>query len=382
MNLEEQRKQIDKIDDEIVKLFKERMDVSSRIAEYKKENGLKIKDPAREKSKIFQVTSKSRDDLKSYTAFLFGDLMELSSTYQNRLIGGKTKLTNEVFEAIKNTSNIFPKSPIVACQGLEGSYSTLAAEKIFFSPMIMYFNNFEGVFLAIENGLAQYGVVPVENSTAGSVNQVYDLMISHDFKIIRSTRLKVDHNLLGKPGTKLNEIKEIYSHPQAILQCSGFLSTLDKNVKVIPYPNTATAAQMVSLSEGNLKAAISSKNAALTYGLDVLAPSIQNQGNNYTRFICISKNLEIYPGADKTSIMLTTPHRPGSLYHVLGKFYELGLNLLKLESRPLPDRDFEFMFYFDVKSSIYSDEFIRMIEELSEMSDEFRYLGSYLEVVD
>ena len=139
---------------------------------------------------------------------------------------------------------------------------------------------------------------------------------------------------------------------------------------------------MVAESDSGACAAISSRSCAELYGLDILSPSIQDKGNNYTRFICISKNLEIYPGADKTSIMLTTPHRPGSLYNVLGKFYELDINLLKLESRPLPDRDFEFMFYFDVKTSIYSEEFIQMIDELSQISDEFRYLGSYSEVIE
>ncbi len=382
MNLDGLRLEIDGIDNEIIKLFQERMDISSQIAKYKKDNNLKIKDPARERAKLADVAAKSRDDMQSYTCFLFGQLFELSRTYQNRLLSDGTELARQVKSSIENTPQVFPKSPMVACQGVEGAYSQLACGKMFQTPMIMYFNNFEGVFSAIDNGLCQYGVIPIENSTAGSVNQVYDLMYRHDFKIIRSARLKVDHNLLVKPGTKMEDIREIYSHQQALSQCSAFLAGLPENVKVIPHPNTAEAAKMVAESDSGACAAISSRSCAELYGLDILSPSIQDKGNNYTRFICISKNLEIYPGADKTSIMLTTPHRPGSLYNVLGKFYELGINLLKLESRPLPDRDFEFMFYFDVKTSIYSEEFIQMIDELSQISDEFRYLGSYSEVIE
>lgn len=382
MNLNELRSEIDTVDEDIVRLFEKRMDISSEISKYKKEHNLKIKDPVREKRVMAQVAKNSREDLETYTTFLFGQILEMSRTYQSRLTKSGTKLASEVQDAILNTPKVFPKTATVACQGTEGAYSQLAGERIFSNPMIMYFNNFEGVFSAIENGLCDYGVVPVENSTAGSVNQVYDLMYDHYFKIVRSARLKVDHNLLCKPGTKLEDIREIYSHPQALAQCSKFISSLPASIRTIPCSNTAEAAKIVSESAGHEKTAISSRSSAETYDLDILFPSVQNQGNNYTRFICISKNLEIYPGADKTSLMLTTMHRPGSLYNVLGKFYELGLNLLKLESRPLPDRDFEFLFYFDVKSSIYSEEFIRMIDEVSSISEEFRYLGSYTEVIE
>jgi chorismate mutase/prephenate dehydratase len=244
----------------------------------------------------------------------------------------------------------------------------------------MYFKNFEGVFSAIEQGMCQYGILPIENSTAGSVNKVYDLMIRHNFSIVRTFRLKVDHNLLVNPGTKLSDIKEIYSHQQAISQCGSFLSTL-KDVNVIPVDNTAVASEMVSKSGRKDVAAISSRSCAPLYGLTCIASSIQDAGNNHTRFICISKNLEIYPGADKTSIMMVLPHRPGSLYRVMARLYTLGINVTKLESRPLPDRDFEFMFYFDLETSIYSREFVQLMCELDELCEEFKYLGSYCEVV-
>ena len=220
----------------------------------------------------------------------------------------------------------------------------LLAKRSSKTPFIMYFKNFEGVFTAIEQGLCQYGILPIENSTAGSVKKVYDLMIHHKFSIVRTFRLKIDHNLLANPGADLTTIKEIYSHEQAINQCSGFLAQLP-GVKVIPVENTAVAAEMVASSGRTDVAAISSRSCMELYGLVSLATSIQDEGNNRTRFICISKNLEIYPGSDKTSIMMILNHRPGALYRVLARLYALGINVTTLESRPLPDRDFEFMFY-------------------------------------
>ena len=244
----------------------------------------------------------------------------------------------------------------------------------------MYFKNFEGVFSAIDQGLCQYGILPLENSSAGSVNKVYDLMSKHNFSIVRTFRLKIDHNLLANPGAALENIKEVYSHEQAISQCGEFLHQ-HPGIKVIPVENTALAADMVAKSGRTNIAALSSRSCAELYGLQCLAASIQDKGNNRTRFICISKNLEIYPGSDKTSIMMVLPHRPGSLYKVMARLFVLGINVTKLESRPIPDRDFEFMFYFDLDTSIYSEEFIQLMCELDDLCEEFKYLGSYSEVV-
>ena len=205
-------------------------------------------------------------------------------------------------------------------------------------------------------------------------------MIHHNFSIVRTFRMKIDHNLIAKPGTKLSEIKEIYSHEQAINQCSDFLKKLP-GVKVIPVENTAVAASIVAQSDRMDVAAIASQACEELYGLKSLADSIQDEGNNRTRFICISKNLEIYPGSDKTSIMMILPHKPGALYRVLARMYTLGINVVKLESRPIPERDFEFMFYFDLETSIYSEEFVQLMCELDNLCEEFKYLGSYTEVV-
>ena len=380
MDLNELRTEIDQIDDELVRLFAARMDVAAKIADYKKEHNLPILAPVREREKLQDVAEKAGPEMANYTRVLYSMLFELSRSYQSKRNETASPLYQQITHAIENTPNLFPQAPIVACQGVEGAFSQIACEKIFKNPFIMYFRNFDAVFSAIEQGMCQYGVLPLENSTAGSVKKVYDLMIKHNFSIVRTFRLKVDHNLLANKGAKLSDIKEVYSHEQAINQCSEFLHNLH-GVTVIPVANTAVAAEMVAKSGRTDVAAISSHVCEELYGLKCLAPSIQDEGNNRTRFICISKNLEIYPGADKTSIMMILPHKPGALYKVLARMYVLGINVIKLESRPLPDKDFEFMFYFDLETSIYSEEFVQLMCELDDLCEEFKYLGSYCEVV-
>ena len=380
MELKNLRNEIDKIDDELVKLFCQRMELSAQIADYKKQNRLPIYVPARERAKMQDVAEKAGPDMANYTRVLYSMLFELSRSYQAKLSDTQPPLYQQIMEAIENTPKLFPQAPMVACQGVEGAYSQIACEKMIKNPFIMYFKNFEGVFSAIDKGLCQYGILPLENSTAGSVKKVYDLMIQHNFSIVRTFRLKVDHNLLVNPGTNLSDIKEIYSHEQALNQCSNFLENLGA-VNIIPVANTAIAAEMVANSGRKDVAALSSRSCADLYNLEVLRTSIQDKGNNRTRFICISKNLEIYPGSDKTSIMMILSHRPGSLYKVLARLFTLGINVTKLESRPIPDRDFEFMFYFDLDTSIYSEEFVQLMCELDDLCEEFKYLGSYCEVV-
>ena len=380
MDLAELRNQIDSIDEELVSLFVQRMNIAAQVADYKKAHNLPILMPAREREKLLDVAKKAGPEMANYTRVLYSMLFELSRSYQSKRNTVASSLFEQISQAMESTPKLFPQAPMVACQGVEGAYSQIACEKIFKSPFVMYFKTFEGVFSAIDQGLCQYGILPIENSTAGSVNKVYDLMIRHNFSIVRTFRLKVDHNLLANPGAQLEDIKEIYSHEQAISQCSEFLKTLP-GVKVIPVENTAVAANMVAASGQKNMAALSSRPCAELYGLKCLAPSVQDNGNNHTRFICISKKMEIYPGADKTSIMMILPHKPGSLYKVLARLFVLGINVVKLESRPIPDRDFEFMFYFDLETSIYSEEFIQLMCELDELCEEFKYLGSYSEVV-
>ncbi len=380
MELKELRQEIDKIDDSLVELFRARMEVAAKIADCKKEEGIPILVPAREREKLQDVAQKAGPEMANYTRVLYSMLFELSRSYQSKRSGSVSPLYDAITRSIEQTPKLFPQAPMVACQGVEGAYSQIACEKIFKTPFIFYFKNFEAVFNAIDQGMCQYGILPIENSTAGSVKKVYDLMIQHNFSIVRTFRLKVDHNLLVNPGTSLSDIKEIYSHEQAISQCGDFLQSLT-GVNVIPVANTALAAEMVAQSGRKDVAALSSRACAELYGLDCLASSVQDKGNNRTRFICISKNLEIYPGSDKTSIMMILNHKPGALYKVLARLYTLGINVTKLESRPIPDREFEFMFYFDLETSIYSEEFVQLMCELDELCEEFKYLGSYTEVV-
>ena len=380
MELSEYRNKLDSIDEEILRLFSERMNIAAEIASWKQENSLPVLDVRREKEKLERIEEMSDPELSDYTFTLFSMLMELSRSRQNRILHRESPETRAIEAALRDTPQLFPEKAIVACQGVEGAYSGIACEKLFARPSIFYFSSFDAVFTAVEKGLCRYGVIPVENSTAGTVNAVYDLMVKHDFRIVRSVRIKVDHNLLVRPGTRAEDITEIYSHGQALTQCAGFLQRFP-NAKIIPCENTAVAAKMVAESADPGVAALSSRSCAKLYGLEILMASVQDSDNNYTRFICISKNLEIYPGADHTSLMMVIRDEPGTLHHVLARFYVLGINMHKLESRPIPGRNWEYRFYFDLDTSVYSPKFIQLMGELGDICEEYEYLGSYSEVV-
>ena len=381
MELNELREKIDNIDSQLVKLFKERMAVSAEVAEYKRTNNMKVLDPSRERALLEKISVLSGEDFEEYSRVLYSTILDLSRSYQHSKLNLNSPIYKEITDAVENTQKVFPSRADVACQGVEGAYSQIAAERLFSAPNIIFFSNWEKVFSAIEQGMCKYAVIPIENSTAGSVKRVYDLMISRNFKIVRTVRIKIDHNLLALPGVDLSEIKEIVSHEQAISQCSAFLSSLGPNVKITRVENTAKAAEMVATSGRRDLASLSSRYCAAEYGLTTVKSSVQNNGNNHTRFICITNTTEVYPGADRTSLMIVAPHKPGSLYRILSKFNALGINLIKLESRPIPDRDFEFMFYFDLEVSVYSEKLPRLLSELEAECDEFSYLGSYSEVV-
>ena len=374
------RENINDIDNKIIKLWKERMELSLEIAEYKKENNLPVLDSKRETELLSRIGNMAGEELEVYSRVLYDAIMTVSKSYQHKHLYRDTDFTDKIKKAVEKTEKLFPQKAMVACQGVEGAYSGIACKKLFKYPTVSYFKTWYDVVNAVEKGLCKYGVLPIENSTAGSVNNVYDLMAEHNFYIVKSFRLKINHCLLGNKGATLDTIKEIYSHEQAINQCSEFLRK-HSDIKVNVCENTAVAAKMVMESGRNDVAAISSENCRDLYGLTILSNDVQNKDNNYTRFICISKDLEIYPGADKTSFVLTLPHRPGSLYHTLARFYALGINVIKLESRPIQNKDFEFMFYFDMSVSVYDDAFYEIIEQLSDECEYFNYLGSYSEVM-
>ncbi len=379
MDIQELRSQINEIDAQLVRYFDDRMRVALEIAKYKKENGLPVFDPAREREVLNKQTAAVGEDMSMYVKLLYNTLFDLSRSYQQSYMTERTDLTNHIARAIENTPKLFPKQAVVACQGVEGAYSQQACDKLFSLPSIMYCKRFEGVFQAVESGLCRYGVLPIENSSYGSVTEVYDLMRKHRFSIVRGVRLKINHRLLAKPGTKLEDIREIVSHEQAIGQCSAFLKQLP-HVKVTVCENTAMAAQLVSKSERKDLAAISAPACAPLYGLSVIKSDVSNSDSNFTRFICIAKELEIYPDANKMSLMLNVQHKPGALYSMIAKFAALGLNLTKLESRPIAGTDFEFMFYFDLDASVYDEAALKLLNQLDEGPETFTYLGSYSEI--
>ena len=378
LDLSKIREDIDALDTEITDLLKTRMEKSLEVAKYKKTHNLPVLNSARENDILLKVSEQIGEPLDRYARIVYNTIFDVSKSYQSTYLSKGSGLSSKIKAALNETPKLFPKKAVVACQGVQGSYSQAACEKIFEVPGIMYFNSFEGVFNAVEKGLCRYGILPIENSSYGSVGTVYDLMQHYNFHIVKSIRLRINHNLIAKAGTSFADIKEIFSHEQAIGQCGKFLKSL-KDVKVTVCENTAIAAKMVAESDRNDVAAISSSDCIDLYGLHMLKKHIQISDNNYTRFICISKNMEIYPGANRFSLILSLPHVPCSLYHTIAKFAALGINLTKLESRPIPGSDFEFMFYFDLDCSVYSDDVLSLLNELSEQQEDFVFLGCYTE---
>ncbi len=380
MDLEELRKQIDEIDTQMCDLFAKRMQVVSEVGRYKKANNLPVYHPSRARTVLHNVSRRLGPEFEGYGRTLYRTIFDLSESYETRMLAQGSEFYDRIKEITSVPPQPFPKRASVACAGCEGSYAHLASERLFDLPDIMYMNGFEGVFKAVSSGLCEYGVLPIENSLAGSVNAIYDLLSEYNVSIVRGVRLKVDHALLGVPGAKLSEIREIYSHQQAISQCSEFLSTL-KNVRVIAMENTAEAARMVAQAGDRTKASLSSRLCAELYQMQVLKSSAQNRDNNYTRFICIAKEPKIYSGADRTSVMINIPNRPGTLFRILSRFNATGVNLVKLESRLIPEREFEYRFYFDIEASVYSTEFLSLMCELHDCGEQFKYFGTYAEII-
>lgn len=380
MNLDELRVKINDIDDQMVDLFVERMKVASEIAGAKAEKNLPVLDLKRENDVLKKVMERAGEEFELYANTLYHTMFDVSRSYQAGLLIKETPLSEEILANIKEPRLEFPRKAVVACQGTEGSYAARACGKLFSMPNTMFFSNFESVFNAVERGLCQYGVLPIENSSAGSVSEVYDLMVSHKFYIVRSLKLHINHALLAKQGVQLSQIKEIISHEQALSQCSEFLKSMP-GVKITVFENTATAAKYVAESGRTDIAAISSAECAGLYGLAIVKDDVQNNQNNYTRFICIAKDMEIYAGSGKISLMLSVAHKPGSLYAMIGKIACKGINLCKLESRPIPGKDFEFRFYFDLDASVFSKDVITLLKDMEIAADKFSFLGCYSEIV-
>lgn len=267
----------------------------------------------------------------------------------------------------------------VACQGVDCSYASIACKKAFIQPDIHFFPNFEDVFSAVSQGLCPYGVVPIENTLAGSVTENYDLMLEHNLSIVGSVTIPVDHCLLTLPDTKLEEIHTVYSHSQALHQCSEFFKN-NRQMQAREFSNTAAAAQYVAEQADASLAAIGSSACAEKYGLSIYEQGIQNRKKNFTRFLVISRENICTPECTRMSMVFRLSHRPGSLIHALNHFAQRNINLLKLESRPIPDSPFEFVFYCDFSGNYDDAEIQAAMGRLPMDLIYMKFLGNYPEL--
>lgn len=373
------RAEIDAIDQELARLFQRRLEIVGEVAASKHERGAPVTDPARERDILSRVTAAVGPEFENGARLFFSTLFGISKARQRVMLKGESPLVAAIRAAGESRGH-FPGRAVVACPGTEGAYAQQATSMLFPLPTILYFNSFEKVFEAVEQGLCPYGILPIENSAVGSVTPVYDLMVKHRFHIVRALRLKIDHVLLGPRGSRLEDILEIASHPQALSQCSEFLKAHPK-IAPVREANTAVAAKTLASSGRKDRAVIASRACAELYGLDVLAENVANASSNYTRFICIARDMEIYPDANKFSVMMRLPHRPGSLDGVIAKFASIHVNLTKLESRPIPGMDFEFSFTFDFEASPRDEQVLALLSELASDPEieHFTFLGAYAE---
>lgn len=377
MDLNQIRETIDNIDTQLTQLLVKRMDTVAQVAQAKKETGKAIRDHARERNIINRVTELSGDEYAPYIKNLFKTMFDLSCNYQSQQMGYTSPLREEMMQQIENPpARALPNRAIVACQGTEGAYAQQACEKLFEYPSILYFTSFNDVFSAVEKGMCKYGILPLENSTAGSVTQVYDLMEQHAFHIVGACRLRIDHCLMRRKGA-VGPIRKIVSHEQALRQCSDWL---EKQMGVVTQPmeNTAVAAAYV-VSAGDDVAVIASSVCADLYHLEIVEENIANVQNNFTRFICIARDMQVYPNAGKVSIMFNLPHAPGALNSIISRLALAGVNLTKLESRPIPGREFEFRFFFDFEADLQDPAVVDLICELEKRTEHFVFLGAYAE---
>ena len=379
MNLDEVRVKINDINDKMLDLFKQRMVLSKDVADAKRSMGKAVYDAKREREILDKVTIDAGPEFDIYARRFFENLFSLSRTYQAEQLFHETEFSMAIKKAVESSPNLPPQRGSVACAGEFGCNTQIACDKLLPFSQILFVNDFKAVFSAVDQGLCQFGVLPIENSSNGSVKEVYDLLDQHDCYIVRGTRLWISHDLMAKKGIKLEDIHTIYSHPQALGQCQIFLNNLGANVKLEPYSNTAEAAKMVSESDDPGIAAVAPPQCAELYTLQTLAKNIQNSDNNYTRFICISKQLAIYPGSNKISIITSASHTPVGLSSLLTKFSNVGINLTKLESRPIQGHNFEFLFYLDLEASLFDEKVRALLSELHESQEKFRLLGNYPE---
>lgn len=377
MELSEIRKEIDILDDKLVPLLKERMELARKVAEYKKEHNMPVLNQKRE-DEILEEVGKASEEYGDALKIVFASMFDVSRAEQHRILGAGKELRNKVNSAI-NTDVTPDKNAVIGCQGINGAYSGIAAKKLFGKDCNpKFYEQFEDVFTAVENGECKYGVIPIENSSVGSVHEVYDLVLKHNFYITKVVNMKISHCLLAKSGATLEQLKTVTSKTEALEQCKSFIRK--HNLKVKEEVNTAVASQKVSDSDDETICAIASPLSAQNYNLDIICKDIQDVEKNTTRFIVISKKLEISESANKISFIFSIPHSAGSLYRILARFAMFGLNLTKIESRPIPDGNFEYYFYLDFSGNLQSEKTLDLMCALSDELPYFSFLGNYEEI--
>lgn len=373
-DLGEIRLEIDKIDSELIELFKRRMDCARAVGEYKKKNNIPVLNEKRE-NEILDSVQKRGGEYGSHARLLFSNIMELSRSLQHNIVGSGKELRKDILNASSKMQTADIK---VGYQGIKGANGHEATLKLFPNGNAVNYKTFADVFEAVDRGEVTYGVLPVENSTAGSVSAVYDLVLKHRFYIVGALDLPIDYCLAGLKQSEFSDIEKVWSHPQSISQCANYIAKY--NFEATPFANTAVAARDVADEKRLNVAAICSYKAVEEYGLKILDNHLQDDKGNTTRFIVISKTLCIPENANKISLCFSLPHVTGSLYGLLCRFNSLGLNLTKIESRPRKGRDFEYLFYLDFSGNVHSDNVIDLISQLSEEMPEFSFLGNYCEL--
>lgn len=373
--LSELRKEIDMVDSQIVSLFEKRMDLSAEVAEYKIKNGKAVFDKKREEEKLESLKGLARNDFNGKSVVeLFTQIMGISRKLQYGILAEKGDTKEIPFEVVEEVAR---ENVRVVFQGADGAYSQQAMIK-FFGESVNNFNvgTFRDAMVALQEEKADYAVLPIENSSAGIVNDIYDLLVEFDNYIVAETFVKIEHALLVLEGTEFEDIKTIYSHPQALMQCSKFLDK-HKNWQVISQQNTALSAVKVTKEKDKSQAAIASVLAGELYGLKVLEKGIQNNDENTTRFIIVTNRKIFKRKSNKISIYFELPHASGSLYDMLSHFIYNDLSMTKVESRPIEGRNWEYGFFIDFEGNLSDSGVKNALLGISAEAKDFKILGNY-----
>lgn len=374
MELSELREQIDKVDREIAALYEERMEISRRVAEYKIANGRKVFDKVREKQKIEQVKGLVHNEFNRYgIQELFEHLMAMSRKLQYRLLTEEGVLGKFPFISVDKLDT---EKTRVVFQGAEGAYSQEAMKQYFGDKInCFHVDTFRDAMEALEEGSCDFAVLPIENSTAGSVSEVYDLLVKFENYIVGEQIIKIEHCLMGIPGTSKENIRTVFSHPQSLLQSAKYLS--EHPWQQISMKNNAFAARKVAEDKDMTQAAVAGAHAAEIYGLEILERGINLDSSNSTRFIIVSNQKIFRKDAGKISICLELPHTSGSLYNMLSHFIYNKLNMTKIESRPIEGRNWEYRFFIDFEGNLSQSEVKNALRGIREEAGSLKILGNY-----